>query len=161
MERSYEVVGLAKRDDRLTVLILKDGESEPVDTDETPFEWIGNPAELEDGDEDGDGAGLFCYFSDEEKKILRRGFTKSGDEKNPRTGGKRRAIAAVVLSDGSYDLDVAVTSDEGDQKCRLCGDVKPMTEFSRYARSRTGRRNYCKECAREAARKYHRPSALG
>jgi hypothetical protein len=36
----------------------------------------------------------------------------------------------------------------------MCEHVKPMTEFSRYAKSKTGYRNYCKECAREAAAKY-------
>jgi len=46
----------------------------------------------------------------------------------------------------------------GTKRCSRCGEVKPLTEFHRYARSRDGRQSYCRaghlaaQREREAAR---------
>ena len=142
MERNYRVVGLAKHDDHFSVLILKEGESEPHDTGNLVGEFV-DVFEL--GDD-----GIFGYYNEDERKILLRGVTKQGEDKNPRTGNRRRVRLTAQLVNESSNVDDPTS----EQRCRMCQVVKPMAEFSRYAKSKTGYRNYCKECAREAAAKY-------
>ncbi len=142
MERNYRVVGLAKHDDHFSVMILKDGEDKPHDTGNLVGEFV-NVFELHD-------SGVFGYYNEKERQILLRGVTKHGEDKNPRTGNRRRVRPATQLTSASGDVDDPTS----EQRCRMCEQVRPMTEFSRYAKSKTGYRNYCKECAREAAAKY-------
>lgn len=136
-QRNYEVVRLQKHveEDRFTIIIRVDGKE--IDSGESPHEW----AELHDL-EDG---GIFGYFDDRERRVLRRGFRPDGTEKTP-SGRKRRR-------DQGAPAQVEAKEPEGEQACRLCGVTKPMTEFSRYARARSGFRNYCKDCTREACKK--------
>jgi len=142
MERNYRVVGLAKHDDHFSVMILKNDEDEPRDTGNLVNEFV-DVYEL--GDD-----GIFGYYDKDEQRILLRGVTKQGEDKNPRTGNRRRVRPAAQLTNESGDVDDPTS----EQRCRMCEHVRPMSEFSRYAKSKTGYRNYCKECAREAAAKY-------
>lgn len=142
MERNYRVVGLAKHDDHFSVVVLKDDESEPRDTGDLVGEFV-DVFEL--GDD-----GIFGYYDEAEVKILLHGVTKQGEDKNPRTGNWRRVRPAAQPVNEGGDVDDPTS----EQRCRMCQVIKPMTEFSRYAKSKTGYRNYCKECAREAAAKY-------
>lgn len=142
MERNYRVVGLAKHDDHFSVIVLMDGKSEPRDTGDLVGEFV-DVFEL--GDD-----GIFGYYDENEQRILLRGVTKQGEDKNPRTGNRRRVRLAAQHVNESSNVDDPTS----EQRCRMCQVVKPMAEFSRYAKSKTGYRNYCKECAREAAAKY-------
>lgn len=133
VRRNYRVVGLARGETRVTVVILKDGEIDPTDTGLTVQEFV-DPEELRLG-------GIFDYFRRSEKAIFRRGLTKRGKDVVP---GTRRA----------RDPDVHVGPlEDGTQICRTCRERKALQEFSRSSGSKTGRKNHCKDCVNDATRK--------
>lgn len=41
-----------------------------------------------------------------------------------------------------------------DKRCSVCHQEKPLDEFYNHVRSRDGKTSACKECSREAARRY-------
>jgi hypothetical protein len=42
------------------------------------------------------------------------------------------------------------------KRCTCCGESKPLDEFHAHPGHRDGRQSRCKDCARIAARDYHR-----
>jgi hypothetical protein len=66
VERAYRVVGICRAGPAPTV-IIQVNEDDPLDTGETPTEWVGDPSQLKRGR-------FFSYFDAEERAILERGF---------------------------------------------------------------------------------------
>lgn len=149
IERNFKVVELRAHEERFTVVIQKDGEPEPRDTHEPVGDYV-DPFELHD-------EGIFGYYDERERQVLLSGFDEDGEERLPRGAKKARRQREEREA---RDEDAAPAELEGSATCRLCGEEKPASEFSRYARAKTGRRNYCKDCAREAARKSRAKSLL-
>ncbi len=116
----------------MTVVVLHDDDVKPVNLGLTVGDFV-DPLELgEDG--------VFDYFSPEEMEILLGGLTEEGEDLNPETGKAREIKNLGPFKDGT-------------QICRTCRERKSIEDFSRYATSKTGRRNYCKDCASRAARR--------
>ena len=46
--------------------------------------------------------------------------------------------------------------EESRKTCSKCGVDKPLTEFGKNRKNKDGRQNYCKACANEYARSYHK-----
>ena len=67
VQRNYQVVGMTRAAPP-TVIAEVDGE-DPYDTLETAADWVGCRAALQPG-------GLFDYFSQAEKQVLRRGLRR-------------------------------------------------------------------------------------
>lgn len=49
---------------------------------------------------------------------------------------------------------------EGAKACSKCGEMKPLSEFSKQTSAKDGRQSECKECARKYSREYHRSGRL-
>jgi len=40
------------------------------------------------------------------------------------------------------------------RECGICGEDKPITDFNKHAKSKDGRRCYCRDCATQLMRNY-------
>lgn len=49
---------------------------------------------------------------------------------------------------------------EGTKACSKCGEVKPLLEFSRCSRSKSGRRSWCLACSRKSWKTYAKSGKL-
>ncbi len=82
--RNYRITDLVADGDKYGVVILVKGDASPINTGETVQEYAPYASTAE--------GGVFDYLTDHERRVLRRGVVKRGDDyfdKNPATGGKR------------------------------------------------------------------------
>ena len=133
MTRNYRVHGLSPEG---TVLQRLD-DGRVADSGLRASEFAGSPEQLAEGE-------VFDYFDPDEERILRKGMKL--DARLPKKARKSRSdVAPLALTQAP---EVAPS---GPLACRMCKATKPAEDFSLMRTSKTGRRSYCRACAKAYA----------
>jgi len=139
-QRNYRVTGLSEAGTVLTVRTDVPG-AEPGDSGQSASEFAG--PELEDEE-------TWGFFSEAERKVLRRG--QKQDEKRSRRF--RREPGDVEAEPGPASPakpQASTVATSAPLTCRMCKVERPAEDFSLMRTSKTGRRSYCRACAKSYA----------